>query len=79
MTVLEVAAQAASNIDQRAKTIKARTVAIYAVAAIPFIVGFVIFFLWRALWLTVTWIFSAGVEGYEMAKKIGAKKGDPWV
>lgn len=78
MTVLELAAQAASNIDARAKKIKARTVALYAVAAIPFIVGFTLYFTWRALWLVVSWIFAAGAEGFEAAKQAGGKKGGPW-
>lgn len=72
MTVLDVVAHAGERIESRAKDLTFRKVALTLIAAIPLMIGFAVYFVWRALWTAVTWIFAAGVEGWEMAKAVQA-------
>lgn len=68
MTILDVAGRASERIESRAKDLTFRKAALTLIAVIPFLLGFAIFFAWRALWTAITWIYAAGVEGFELAK-----------
>lgn len=73
MTVLEAWSRASENIETRAKDLTFRQVALTLVAALPFLIFFVVYFAWRALWTAITWLWSAGIEGWETAKKINGR------
>jgi hypothetical protein len=70
VTVVSAWAQAASRIDERARTLKARQVALFVVAVVPLIAGFVAFWVWRAVWLVVSWLWAAVLEGWETGKRL---------
>jgi len=70
MTILEVAGRASERIESRAKDLTFRKVALTLIAIIPLIIGFAVYFVWRAVWTAITWIFAAGVEGFELAKDV---------
>lgn len=63
-------AQAVSRIDERARTLKARQVALFVVAVVPLIAGFVAFWVWRAIWFIVSWLWAAVLEGWETGKRL---------
>ncbi len=73
VTVLEVWTRASSNIDQRAKTLSPRQVALFLVTVIPLTIGFVVFLAWKAVWSVVSWVWAAGIEGWDMGKALTRK------
>lgn len=73
MTMLEAWSRASENIETRAKDLTFRQVALTLVAALPFLIFFVVYFAWRVLWTAITWLWSAGIEGWETAKKINGR------
>lgn len=87
MTVVSLLAdwsKATERIDERAKKIQPRRVALLALAAIPFVVCFLIYFAWKFVWTIFTWFGAACVEGWTTAKNVegqraAAKRGEPWV
>jgi hypothetical protein len=70
VTILEVAGRASERIESRAKDLTFRKVALTLIAFIPFMIGFAVYFVWRAVWTAITWIFAAGAEGFEIAKDV---------
>ncbi len=75
MTVLEIAARAVERVDERSRSLRARTVALTLIAIIPFCVAFLIFFSWKIVWTVVSWLYAAGLEGWETARSMNAKDG----
>lgn len=75
MTVLELAARATERIDERSRDLKPRVVALTLIALIPFCVAFVIFFAWKIVWTVISWLWAAGLEGWETAKSLNTKDG----
>jgi hypothetical protein len=73
---MEMWARASSNIDERAKTLSARQVLLFVIAIVPLVIGFAVFWIWRALWLAVSWVWAAGIEGWELGKRL-TSKGEP--
>lgn len=73
VTVLDILVRSGSNIDQRAKTYSPRQVALFLVAIIPLVIGFVIFWIWKAAWTVASWVWASGVEGWEIAKAASRK------
>lgn len=74
MTVLELAMRAGENIERRAKTLTFRQVALTLIAIIPFTIFFLTYFvIIKGFWTVITWLYSAGVEGWETAKTINHK------
>lgn len=74
MTVLELAMRAGENIERRAKTLTFRQVALTLVAIIPFVIFFLAYFvIIKGVWTVLTWLYSAGIEGWETAKTINRK------
>lgn len=76
--------RATERIEERARKITFRQVLIFVIAAIPFAVCFSVYFAWKILWTALTWIGSAGIEGWVMARDLEArraakKRGEPWV
>ncbi len=78
MSVVQVWQHAAERIESRAKEVRVRQVALFLVTFAPFLIGFLIYFAWRVLWTTVTWVYSASAEGWDAAHKVGKNKGEPW-
>lgn len=76
MTVLDVAARTSERIESRAKDLTFRRAALTIIAAIPLLIGFAIYFVWRALWTAITWVYAAGVEGFELAKDVHSGRKD---
>lgn len=70
MTVLELWSSVSSNIDERAKRLSARQVLLFLIAVIPLSVGFLAFYSWRVLWAVVSWVWAAGIEGWETGKRL---------
>lgn len=73
----------AEKIETRAKTITPKAAAMLLIGAIPFVLCFLIYFVWKIIWTTITWIWSACVEGWETgrsfeARRAAAKRGEPW-
>ncbi len=75
MTVLETWERASSNIDQRAKTLRPRQVALFVLAAVPVVLGFVACLVWRAVWTAFSWIWAAAIEGWEIGRTLTRKDG----
>lgn len=73
MTVLEAWSRASESIETRAKDLTFRQVALTIVAALPFLIFFAVYYVWRFLWTVFTWLWSAGIEGWETAKKINGR------
>jgi hypothetical protein len=73
----------AEKIETRAKTITPKQVIMISIAALPFLLCFLIYFGWKIVWTALTWIWSACVEGWETARtfddrRAAAKRGEPW-
>lgn len=78
-TLVQGWTRASERIDERAKKISPRKVALFVLMIIPFTVAFLIFFAWKVVWTIFTWFGAACVEGWESARKIDAKRrGEPW-
>lgn len=82
-TLVQGWTRATERIDERAKKISPRQVALFALMIIPFTVAFLIYFAWKVLWTVITWFGAACVEGWESgkaleAKRAAAKRGEPW-
>lgn len=75
MTVLSVAARAVERVDERSRTLRARTVALTLIALIPFCVAFLVFFTWKIVWMVISWLYAAGVEGWDAARTMNTKDG----
>jgi len=74
VTVLDRALKAGENIERRAKTLTFRQVALTLIAIIPFVIFFVTYFvIIKGVWTVITWLYSAGIEGWETAKTINRK------
>jgi len=74
VTVLDVWARAGSNIDQRAKTLRPRQVALFVLAAVPVLVGILAALVWRAVWTAFSWVWAAAIEGWEMGLSLTTRK-----
>lgn len=78
MTVLEVWGRASESIEARAKEVTPRQVALALVSIGPFLIFFAAYFVWKFIWTALTWTWSAGVEGWDTAKRMGQNRGEPW-
>lgn len=76
-TLVESWSKTSEKIEARAKTLTVRQVTLTLIALVPFLVFFVVCYAWKFVWTGITWFWSAGVEGWETAKKI--QNGEPWV
>lgn len=74
MTVLEAWANASSRIDERAKTLSPRQVALLIIAAVPLAIGFVVFWIWKAAWVAFTWVWASVIEGWELAGNLSRRE-----
>ena len=43
---------------------------LFVVAVVPLIARFVAFWVWRAVWLVVSWLWAAVLEGWETGKRL---------
>lgn len=73
----------AEKIETRAKSITPKQAILLVIGLVPFVAFFSIYFGWKIIWTAITWIWSAGVEGWETARtfdqrRAAAKRGEPW-
>lgn len=74
MAALVALGRVAERIESRSKDLTFRVAALTLIAAVPFAVAFLLGLTWRAVWTVITWLYSAGVEGWIAAKSL--KRGD---
>ena len=72
----------AEKIETRARTITPKQVIVFLVGIVPFLLCFLIYFVWKTVWTAITWVWSACVEGWETgrsfeARRAAAKRGEP--
>jgi hypothetical protein len=72
-TLVQSWTRTTERIDERAKTIKPRAAAFFLATIIPFLLAFLIYFVWKVVWGAITWLVSACVEGWNTAKMIDKK------
>lgn len=63
------------KIEARSKDLTPRIVFLTLIALPFFLIFFIACFAWKVVWTVITWIWSAGIEGWDTAKKI--QNGDP--
>jgi hypothetical protein len=82
-TLVQGWTRATQRIDERAKKISPRQVALLVLMIVPFTVAFLIYFAWKTVWTAITWLGAACVEGWESgkaleAKRAAVKRGESW-
>ena len=64
----------AEKIETRAKTITPKQAILLLIGLVPFLAFFSIYFGWKIIWTALTWIWSAGVEGWETARTFDKRR-----
>lgn len=75
-TLVQSWTRASERIDERAKTIKFRQVALVILSLPFFVVAFVLYFvLIKGLWTVITWLAASCIEGWNTAKAVDKGSG----
>ncbi len=70
MASLVALGRVAERIETRSKDLHFRTVALTLIAVVPFTIAFLLCFAWKAVWTVISWLYAAGLEGWEQAQTL---------